>query len=54
MPVWASEDSSQMMLEYTILLQEDVLVLLEFIFLCSVERDIRDYPADCWEMSHMF
>ena len=54
MPLWVSEDSSQMLLEYTILLQEDVLVLREFIFLCNGEWDKEDYHAGCWEMSHLF
>ena len=36
-----------MLLEYTTLLQEGVLVLREFIFLCSSEWDKEDYPAGC-------
>ena len=47
MPLWVSENSIQMLLEYTIPLQEDVLVLQEFIFLCSSEWDKEDYHAGC-------
>ena len=36
MPLWVSEDSSQMKLDDAILLQEDVLFLREFVCLCRM------------------